>query len=129
MKTIISTLSIFCSSFVYADLKLDESYSYPMLKEKIEFNHNLNIDELKNNDNFDFENMQKPYKEKDKCMTAICKKDIVSMSRSLKDYSDANIKPSNTGTTVEESFDAADKADKKIKERNEKEEKERKEKK
>lgn len=125
-------LSILYSSYLYADLKLDESYSYPKLKEKFELNRNLNIDQLTYVDP-DIENPQKPYKPKDNCMTAICKKDIVSMGqnleRKLKDYKDVNIDPSNKGKDPEDSVRRSEKALKEIEERKQREEKEKKEKK
>ena len=88
MKILITMLSILYSSYLYADLNLDESYSYPMLREKLELNRNLNINQRTYVDH-DIENPPKPYKPKDKCMTAICMDPKVVMSKKpIKDYSD-----------------------------------------
>ena len=158
MKILITMLSILYSSYLYADLNLDESYSYPMLREKLELNRNLNIDqlryradlnldesysyptlreklELNRNLNInqrtyvdhDIENPPKPYKPKDKCMTAICMDPKVVMSKKpIKDYSDVVTKPSYVGTTVEETVEAAVRAEKARLEKEKEKEKEKK---
>jgi hypothetical protein len=123
MKIIISILSIFYSSFIYADLNFNESINHPILDRKMGLD--FDKEQIEIGPNFDIG--IKPLQKKETCMTAKCVDEKVVMSQGpIKDYSDQNIKPVNTGTTIEDSIEAAIKAEKDRNERIEKEEKEKK---